>query len=109
MAGMGVIRVDLTVRRSIPVFSDKPTFSDSVCTFQSDHGPLRDAPFGAPGRNGAGESAPRFRANWNISVPYATVNSLCELAHIAPEAFIVRWPRAQDHSRHWRTGDGSAA
>ena len=34
----------------------------------------------------------------------------CELPHIAREAFVVKYPRGQDHFRHtnWRTGDGSS-
>jgi len=34
----------------------------------------------------------------------------CELPHIAREAFVVKYPRGQDHFPHtnWRTGGGSS-
>jgi hypothetical protein len=45
-------------------------------------------------------------SHWNISISLR----VCELPHIAREAFVVKYPREQDHFRHtnWRTGDGSS-
>ena len=45
---------------------------------------------------------------WNVSGESISLFD-CELPHIAREAFVVKYPRRQDHFRHtsWRTGDAS--